>query len=633
MSSRTLKLVLVICLGALALRVGYVFEAQDNPMQQAPQMDARYHLEWAEALLSGEDHHPGPFFRAPLYPWFLAAALWLGGGSITAALLLQALLGALTTFLTFCVARRAFPRSGPLGPCLSALLVAANWVLIYFDGELLLPALAIPLQLNALLQTLALGEERRPRQAAITGLSWGLAAIVRPNVLAFLCALGLWEVLRRPRKALVPIMLALGAATPILPIAAYNASQGDTVLISSQAGLNLWIGNNPNSDGVTAVVPGTRPDWWGGHRDSILQAEQAEGGPLRPSEVSRYYSFRALAWAMEKPGDFIEHQLFKLRLLIAHRELGNNADVDFVAQRFSMIMRALPPSFALLFGLGLTGLLLGICRRELRPAIPAYLTIYAATIVAFFVCSRFRAPLIPILACGAGHALAWLWHAARNRPKQALGAALCAVALAGLSLLSSPAKSDSDAPGQWQLGVAAWRSGSHDAALEHFRASLKSRPDYWYAWRDLGAVLLDKGDLPSAHEALQSGLEIRPHEPQLSDLLAEVYFREGSAARLLEHGEALLAARPEHANAHYHMARAALLEDDIDRAKAQLQAGLSLNPNNFSCLFLSSRILSGTGDLSSACEMIRAAQRAAQLSHSQADSALAADELSRLGCP
>ena len=633
MSSRTFKLVLAIVLGALALRVGYVLEAHSNPMQQAPQMDARYHLEWAEALISGEDHHSGPFFRAPLYPWFLAAALWLGGGSITTALLVQAILGALTTLLTFLVARRAFPRSGPLGPTLAALLVATNWVLIYFDGELLLPALAIPLQLNALLQTLALGEKRTPRQAAIAGLSWGLAAIVRPNVLAFLCALVLWEALRRPRRLLVPLALAAGAAAPIGPIAAYNASQGDTVLISSQAGLNLWIGNNPSSDGVTAVVPGTRPDWWGGHRDSILQAEQAEGRPLKPSEVSRHYSLRALDWAMEQPGDFFAHQLFKLRLLIAHRELGNNADVDFIAQRFSLIMRTLPPSFALLFGLGLTGLLLGLCRRELRPALLAYLAIYAGTIVAFFVCARFRAPLIPILACGAGHLLAWLWHAASSRPSQAFQAGLCAAALAGLSLLSSPAKSDSSAPGEWQLGVAAWRSGAQEDALAHFRSSLESRPDYWYAWRDLGALLLDKGDLPAAQDALQSGLKLRPHEPQLADLLAEVYFREGSAARLMEHGAALLAARPEHANAHYHMARAALLGDDIERARAQLQAGLSLDPNNFSCLFLSSRILSGTGEASSACEMMRAAQRAATLSHSETEKALAEDELARLGCP
>ena len=36
--------------------------------------------------------------------------------------------------------------------------------------------------------------------------------------------------------------LAAGAAVPIVPLSAYNASQGDTVLISSQAGINLWIG-------------------------------------------------------------------------------------------------------------------------------------------------------------------------------------------------------------------------------------------------------------------------------------------------------------------------------------------------------------------------------------------------------
>ena len=51
----------------------------------------------------------------------------------------------------------------------------------------------------------------------------------------------------------------------VLPITIRNcAVGGDAVLIASQGGVNFYIGNNPDSDGRTAIVPGTPGDWWGG---------------------------------------------------------------------------------------------------------------------------------------------------------------------------------------------------------------------------------------------------------------------------------------------------------------------------------------------------------------------------------
>jgi len=633
MSSKATKILSIICLAAFALRAVYLLEAQANPMHVAPQMDAKYHLEWAKALLLGVDHHPGPFFRAPLYPWFLAAALWVSQGSLLTVLFIQALLGALTTWLTFQVSRAAFPRSGLLGPCIAAALVALNWVLIYFDAELLLPTLAIPLQLYALLQTLGLREAPTPKRALIAGASWGFAAIVRPNVLLFALCLILWEALRHRRGLLVPLALCIGTALPVLPLTAYNASQGDTVLISSQAGINLWIGNNPDSDGSTAVVPGTRPDWWGGHKDAIQQAVLAEGQPLKPSEVSSHYSARAANWAVEEPAAFLKHLLHKARLLISHRELGNNADIGYVAQRFSATMRALPPSFALLFGLGLVGIALGLRRRELDPALPAYLLVYAISIVAFFVCARFRAPLLPILSCGAGHALAWMYGAWKAGDRRWLKPAAASCALIVSSVLASPRGGDSEAPGEWQLGVAALQAGDAPAAILHLEAALEDRPDYWYAWRDLGNAKLGQGDLEGAEVALKRGLSLRPGETWLSDLLADVYFQGGRQEELEVLGEEILRTSPGHGTAYYHLARAALLGEDSHAASQHVRSGLTVEPSNFQCLFLDARLRSMTGDKAGACAAIGAALSAAAASHEDEHKALAAQEAQRIGCP
>ena len=634
MSLRARKALIFICLLAFAVRAAYLLEAQANPMHLAPQMDAKYHLDWARSLLAGVDHHPGPFFRAPLYPWFLGACLWVTQGSLLAVLFIQALLGALTTWLTFELCRRALPRSGTLGPLIAASLTAVNWVLVYFDAELLLPTLAIPLQLHALIWTLKLREDPSPKRALFAGCSWGLAAIVRPNVLLFVLLLCLLEAFRRPRKLLVPLALGCGSLLPILPLTAYNASQGDAVLVSSQAGINLWIGNNPKSDGSTAVVPGTRPDWWGGHKDAIRQAEVAEGRPLSASEVSSHYTRRAVSWAADEPAAFLSHLLHKARLLVSHHELGNNADISFVSERFSWTMRALPPSFALLFGLGVAGLFFGLRRRELTPVVPGYLATYAFTVLAFFVCARFRAPLLPILACGAGHALSLMYGALMSGGLRAAAQlAVCSAALIGLSLLASPKASSAQAAGQWQLGVAAMQAGDNSEAIKLFEEALLSHPGYWYAWRDLGNARLGAGDLKGAEAALTQGLSLRPNDPWLADLLADVYFQSSRAAELNELGQQMLQADPTYATARYHLARAALLAEDPRAATEHTRSGLALDPSNFQCLFLDARLRSLAGDKLGACAAIALALDAARQGHDPAHASLASQESQRIGCP
>src|SRR5262245_318636 len=90
------RIALALLLGtALVLRVVYVLEQRANPFFAAPIRDGAYHVEWAKALArGGEPYHPGPFFRAPLYPWFLAACFRLFGEGLLLPRLLQCVLGA-----------------------------------------------------------------------------------------------------------------------------------------------------------------------------------------------------------------------------------------------------------------------------------------------------------------------------------------------------------------------------------------------------------------------------------------------------------------------------------------------------------------------------------------------------------
>ena len=585
---REFALVAAIALLALGLRVAHVLFFRDNPYFGSPTMDAAYHLQWARALVAGETFQEGPYFRAPGYVWFLAACLKLSGGSLIVPRLLQAGLGAGTAVLTYLLGKRIFDaRVGAL----ASLLAATYWVLIYFDGELLLPALSVPLNLAALLLTAHLTDRPTVRRAGIAGFLWGLAALVRPNVLLLVPCFGLWLLWRRRPawRAGLPAALFLcgGCLLPILPLTLRNRIVGgDWVLISSQAGVNLWIGNNPSSDGSTAIVPGTRGGWWEGFHDSIALAEAEAGHALQASGVSRHYAGKALDWMLEHPGEALAHQAWKLRLFWSDVELGNNLDVRFFAHRFDPLTAWLPVRFAPLVGLALLGLLLSLRQGSRTFPCWGFLFVYTASVVGFFVCSRFRVPVLPVLSLFAAQGLLWLVGRARVPDLRRLVCGLALVlSVAQLVHLAPAGVLPSRANGELSLGLAASSRGELALAEAHFEAALEAYPNSIQALTGLAQSVRERGDAARAERLLREALQLlerggfrapgRPEtEAYLVDVLVELE-RLDEAQRL---AAASLTRDPGQPRMRFALARLLLAHQRIPEAIAQLERSLQLDP-------------------------------------------------------
>lgn len=498
---------------AFVVRVVYVLQSRASPLFDAPQMDALYHVEWARALVRGENFQPGPFFRAPGYPWFLAALTRVFGDDLLAPRLVQAAIGAASCALVYAVGARAFDRRTGL---VAAAIASVYAMLVYFDGELLLPVLEVPTCLVAILCALRYADRPTAHGAAWTGIALGVAAIVRPNVLLWGVALAVWFVVRggTPLAARVRHVASYGLATlaTILPLTAYNAfAAKDAVLISTQGGVNFWIGNNPTSDGSTAIAPGTRPDWWGGFEDTIAQAEAAEGRALRPSEVSRHYASRAWNWIASEPAAALRHQLWKLRLYWTDHELGNNQEEWFMAREFGPITRFLPMGFGVVAPLGLLGLALSARRwRGLGPAW-IFVPTWCASVVAFFVCARFRIPMMPVLGVFAAHAVVVVWLAIRARAWKRTAAAVgIAVVLAALVQAVPAAVDRTPAKGLWSLGVWSSQQGDLDAAEEYLARSIAANPRFALSRQDLGIVHLRRSRTADALREFEEALRISP---------------------------------------------------------------------------------------------------------------------------
>ena len=131
-------------------------------------------------------------------------------------------------------------------------IMALYGPLIYFDAQPLIPVLHIFLMLAGLLLLLRAAGVPEPsthprRDWIAAGLAWGLAAIATPNLLVCAPLAAIWA-RRRSRPAAAPLVLFLcGIALPVGLVTLRNVLvTGEWVLISSNSGINLYIGNNPD---------------------------------------------------------------------------------------------------------------------------------------------------------------------------------------------------------------------------------------------------------------------------------------------------------------------------------------------------------------------------------------------------
>jgi len=225
-------------------------------------MDELYHDQWARAVVEGRSFIEGPYFRAPLYPYFLAAVYAVFGHGYVVPQVAQCLIGSASCGLVFLIGRQAFGRT--VG-AVAGFAAASYWMLIYFDNELLLPVLDVFFDLLLIGQLLPAARTPGLWTDLMAGLFLGLSAIVRPNALLFVPAVLTWVAVSDraewKRRLSHAACFWAGCALPILPVTSRNYLRGgDRVLIASQGGVNFYIGNNPRSDGMTAIVPDTPGD-------------------------------------------------------------------------------------------------------------------------------------------------------------------------------------------------------------------------------------------------------------------------------------------------------------------------------------------------------------------------------------
>jgi tetratricopeptide (TPR) repeat protein len=604
---------LAVLAAALFIRAAYLLHIQALPTFDYPVMDAAYHDNWAREVASGKIMQDEPFFRAPAYPYLLGLIYRLTGGSYLAPRILQFLLGALSALLTFALARRLL---GLLAAALSGLMVALYPILIYFEGELLTETLFTFFIMLSLYALVAASKRRSALLWFAGGISAGAALITRPTAAVFIPFAALGAVLFGRRRVLYPIVVLAGVVIMMLPVTAHNfAVSGEFIPLVWQGGLNFYLGNNPGADGWSATSPELRKDWWGGYKDMVAIPREELGREPSFTEVSDYWTDRALVYIESDPYDWIKLMLKKVALFWGSREFPNNLDFNFMKIR-SWVLRDPVFTFATVAPLAIVGLIVLAPRIKGLYFLYSFLLAFFAVTIAFFVCSRYRAPAVPVMTIFAGGAVAWLVDAMRKRKALRVAAFLAAAGAAAVLVNLNLAGERLPGPAQSYTVLAnVYREkGNREEAARYYQAAVDENPGWAEGYEGLALLAMEEADTAAAREYLLHALTAEPRRATAYRALAMLYVSEDDLRDARDAIDNAIRYAPYLENNYNILGTIERREGNAGRAVQMFRKEIELNPGNWRAYANLASLYDETGRLE---EAIVNYQRAVELNPGQ----------------
>ena len=583
MKKQRVLLPLLIFAAALFPRLFYIWEIADNPFFTSPVVDAYTYSQQAQVIAAGHwlDFTSGPFWQPPLYSWFLGAVCWFSKAQFfLVARIIQAFWGAASCVLLYLIGRRLL---APGVGLTAAMALAIYGPAIFFDGELLPASLATVLLLGVLLALLSLTNSSAGWRKLVPGLLLGIAALNVAPILIVVPGILLWiyftERAGGPGKfpfRSVGLFIA-GLLLVIAPVTVRNYAIGDDiVLISWNAGVNFFVGNNPDYPATINIRPGQA--WL----DLIARAQAA--GFENGSENSRFFFAEAWRFIRDQPADYARLLGVKFASFWKGDEVGRNQNIYYL-RHYSRLLsatlwkRTLAFPFGLVAPLAIAGFLLAIPRGRPVWLVLGVVLSYAAGIILFFVTARYRLPLVPLLLLLAVHAVFWLVENAGWR-RPAFFAWSGAILLLGWWTNShiAPMDMEGDAEGYYNLGCAYVEKKEFPAGIRALEQASRLAPDSADILFNLGTAYALTGDHGRAIRTLSRAARLYPERPDIRFNLGNAYFFRHLYGRAAAEYRAALEAHPDHVETLRSAARATARAGQVEEAITYYERLRHLDP-------------------------------------------------------
>jgi tetratricopeptide (TPR) repeat protein len=436
-------------------------------------------------------------------------------------------------------------------------------------------------------------------------------------------------------------VVGLVTAAVLLPVAVRNhAVSGEWLISTSQLGPNFYIGNHIGATGTYASLRPGRGNAARERADATDLAQEALGRALSPSEVSSYWLHRALDDISLEPGRWLGLMARKTLLVL---NAGESSDTESIAE-YARYSRILAVSrwwgFGVLLPLACAGLWITRHRWRALAVLYAIAASLAASVVVFYMFSRYRFPMIPVLVLFSAAALAAL---PRSRPERrawippvliAVGTGLVAhLPLtassndthfnvgSALVRLGRPADgipwlrealvlSPGDEETQFNLGVALTQAGRTAEAIDVFTMMTATHDDDARAHAALGALLRATGKPAEGLARLARAVRLQPQNASARVNYGVALWEDGRRDEAIAQYQEAVRLAPDDAIAHNNLALGLHQVGRIPEAIPHYDRALALKPDYAEAAANSGLALAASGDAGGAIARLEAALRA-----------------------
>ena len=520
---------------AFSLRLGYQQFLKGNYLfYNSPSSDVTYYQEWAQDIAKGNWLGDKTFFGLPLYPYFLAVLFRLALGHLEIVRLFHMILGALNCVLLFTVGKRIF--SQRVGWA-AAVFAASNFTLIYYDWLMMPVTILISLSLFLLYYLANDLLKDRPREWFLFGMMAGLTALGDGKMLIFILLLGLGVLIRWPyvwRTKFLKILLPLGLGTAVILFSVALRNRiigGDWTMISAQSGLSFYTGNNPLATGVYDHPAFLRPSHQGQDEDQRIIAEKIARKQLSPQEISHFWQDKALRFIRQHPDQYLRLLLRKTRLFFTDTENAHDADL-LLQDQWRKTLDINP--FWLICPLAVAGVFLS--RKKYPSTHFLNLLIISQWLMTsvFFLTTRHRATIIPVLLLYEAYTLFWVADALKAKQWLRMGITAGFVLLFVLAVPSERSDTEyTDFIRFSKTGTVYLQRADPLKAQTAFQNALNIRPNDSTTLYNLGNAYLQAGNYPEAERYFEKSIHVCSHNVDALFNLAYTLEQTGRAQRAI----------------------------------------------------------------------------------------------------
>jgi superkiller protein 3 len=570
----------------ISLLIRLIFHSQiiSTPVFYGLVQDSQEFDNFAIQILNGNFSYHDLIYLNALYPFFLALIYAIFGHYHLPVIIIQGIIDSISCLLIYNISVKLFNKKVGF---IAGLIYAFYGIAIFYTGVLLASTLIISLTLLFINLLLIAHKTKKLNLFFIAGLFFGLVFLARQNIILFIIILPVWffryvkkfKDTIKPGQNFIGFLLGFIVIISLITIRNYSIEKR-LYPFSSHGGINFYIGNNSKATGQFMSPNGISQSPIEQVRSSISYVQKEYGAEISPSKISHYWFNKGLNFIKDSPVQALSITFKKFILFWRKEEIPLNINYHFT-KTLVPILKLPWISFGFITPLAIWGIFLSLRRKKDVLLIILYIFSYMISIILFFVCARYRLPVVPFLIIFSSYTLyEYIKSIKMKQFKTILSSIIILIILfAGINInflyfqsLFDPSVDHNN------LGTVYIKQGLLNKAILEFNKVIELNPKHVQAHYNLGFAYYKQGQLNKAIIEYQKAIELDQYFYSAYNNLAIIYLNQGLLKNAIQYYKKAITLHPEYDKAHYGLGEIYFRKNQLKEAEIEFKRVIEINP-------------------------------------------------------